>query len=70
MAKHGLRLEVVRRKCFMGQPVLITKDQAVLRIALGSDSLRQLSEDFEQTLLVDNQIIEKLELLAKNLSKL
>jgi len=31
---------IISRKCFMGQPVLISKDEAVLRVALGSDSLR------------------------------
>ena len=33
------------QKCFIGQPVLINKTEAVLRIALGSDSLRDFISD-------------------------
>jgi hypothetical protein len=36
-AEHS---EVTSKICFTGQPVLISKTEAVLRIALGSDSLR------------------------------
>ena len=32
--------DVASEICFIGQPVLISEEQAVLRIALGSDSLR------------------------------
>lgn len=32
--------EITSKKCFTGQPVVISKTEAVLRIALGSDSLR------------------------------
>lgn len=57
-------------KCFLGQPVLISKDEAVLRIALGSDSLRSLESDFEGTLRTDELILEKLDLLAANFGRL
>tara|TARA_B110000285_G_scaffold214985_1_gene260901 strand:+ start:625 stop:1155 length:531 start_codon:yes stop_codon:yes gene_type:complete len=45
--------EIASRKCFIGQPVKINNEQGVLRIALGSDSLRQLREDFDGTLQTD-----------------
>jgi hypothetical protein len=38
------------RKCFIGQPVVISPTEAVLRIALGSDSLRAYIADKAQTI--------------------
>ena len=62
--------EIASRKCFIGQPVKINSDQGVLRIALGSDSLRQLREDFDGTIAVDQQIVEKLAFLSANYDNL
>lgn len=45
--------EITKNKCFTGQPVLINENEAVLRIALGSDSLRDLVNDMEETLKED-----------------
>ena len=38
--KFPERKALASKICFTGQPVLISDEQAVLRIALGSDSLR------------------------------
>ena len=43
----------VKNKCFTGQPVLINENEAVLRIALGSDSLKDIINDMENTLKQD-----------------
>lgn len=60
--------------CFIGQPVLISKDEAVLRIALGSDSLRQVIEDKKNGTNVahkeDDVICQKMAFLAENYDKL
>ena len=37
--------DIVSHRCFIGQPVVISKEEAVLRIALGSDSLRAFISD-------------------------
>ena len=54
--------------CFIGQPVLISKEQAVLRIALGSDSLRQVIDDsrFGVTIAAESDfiIVEKMAFLG------
>ena len=39
-AQFPMEKEIASKKCFIGQPVKINSDQGVLRIALGSDSLR------------------------------
>jgi len=49
---------------------MISKTRAVLRIALGSDSLRQYYEKPEETILVDNIIIQKLAFLGLNFTSL
>ena len=40
--------EIATNICFTGQPVFISKDQAVLRIALGSDSLREVINEMSE----------------------
>ena len=62
--------EVASRKCFIGQPVLISATEAVLRIALGSDSLRAYIDNADETLQQDKHIIEKMAMLGKNYDKL
>ena len=44
---------------------MISKQEAVLRIALGSDSLRNYVSNKEKTLAEDYIIIEKMALLGK-----
>ena len=63
-------IEISARKCFIGQPVKINKAEGVLRIALGSDSLRQLYTDFDGAIKTDAQIIEKLGFLSSNYNEL
>lgn len=57
--------ELTKNKCFTGQPVVINEQEAVLRIALGSDSLRDLVQDIEQTLKEDAQILSKMSFLGE-----
>ena len=58
------------QKCFIGQPVLISPTEAVLRIALGSDSLRNYIEDQNKTLEEDKLIVDKLAFLGKEYNTL
>jgi hypothetical protein len=44
---------ITSKICFTGQPVVISKTEAVLRIALGSDSLRSFIKNKEKTLADD-----------------
>ena len=66
--------DLASKICFTGQPVLISEEQAVLRIALGSDSLRQVIDDFEKGTEVakkeDQLICEKMAFLGQNFEKL
>ena len=66
--------DLVSKICFTGQPVLISNEQAVLRIALGSDSLRQVISDFEKgddiAKKEDELICEKMAFLGANFAKL
>jgi hypothetical protein len=64
--------------CFTGQPVVISSEQAVLRIALGSDSLRQVIDDMNQAAASpkriakneDALICQKMSLLGQHFNKL
>mmetsp|Transcript_5386 Transcript_5386/g.9049 ORF Transcript_5386/g.9049 Transcript_5386/m.9049 type:complete len:484 (-) Transcript_5386:110-1561(-) len=60
--------EIVSKKCFTGQPVLISKSEAVLRIALGSDSLRDMIERPLEASKEDEYITRKLAFLGKHLN--
>ena len=62
--------DIASRICYTGQPVLISKEEAVLRIALGSDSLREYIEDGPSTLQQDFTIIEKLSFLGERFNDL
>lgn len=66
--------ELTSKICFTGQPVLISEQEAVLRIALGSDSLRQVIEDMENGTTVaqaeDDLICQKMAFLARNFGRL
>lgn len=66
--------DLASKICFTGQPVLISNEQAVLRIALGSDSLRQVIDDTEKGENVshgeDDLICQKMAFLARNFGKL
>jgi hypothetical protein len=66
--------ETASEICFTGQPVLISPEKAVMRIALGSDSLRQVMDDknfnTEIVKVSDFVIIQKMAFLASNFDKL
>jgi hypothetical protein len=58
-------------KCYIGQPVSVAKGGGcVLRIALGSDSLRQLVNDVAGARGADAAIVKKLSLLTKRFDEL
>lgn len=64
--------EVASTICYVGKPVKISKDKGVLRIALGSDSLRHVVKDMKDgtqtggnsTISEDAIIVKKIALLA------
>ena len=66
--------DVVSRICFTGQPVHISKDEAVLRIALGSDSLREVIKNLEQKQTTASQtdlaILEKMSFISYKFNEL
>ena len=55
---------ILGKICFIGQPVLINEDKAVLRIALGSDSLRQFIDNKDAALKDDKAICSKMSMLG------
>ena len=61
---------ILDKKCFSGQPVLISKEEAVLRIALGSDSLREVLKAKSDALAADYQIIQKMSVLGQRYNEL
>lgn len=61
---------ILEKKCFSGQPVLISKEEAVLRIALGSDSLREVLKAKSDALAADYQIIQKMSVLGQRYNEL
>ena len=66
--------KIASRICFTGQPVLINKEEAILRLALGSDSLRQVIEckktGSTEAVDTDFKIIEKMSFLGSKLNEL
>ena len=58
------------KRCFIGQPVTINASQGVLRIALGSDSLRRFIEDPASVLKDDCLLIEKMSMMAEEFHSL
>ena len=70
--------EIVKRICYIGQPVQVCEDTAVLRLALGGDSFRQVVTDLKKdkdtgpgTAAADDRLIlGKLHFLAQNYGQL
>ena len=70
--------EIVKKICYIGQPVQVCEDTAVLRLALGGDSFRQVVKDFNNdndtgpgsAVADDRLILEKLNFLAMNYGQL
>ena len=61
---------VLSTPIFIGQPVAVTDSHAIVRIALGAESLLSYDVDKEQTLRDDKVTIEKLSAIAKYFSVL
>ena len=57
---------VAANRCYIGQPVSITKEDAVVRTALGSDSLRAILANEKAALAEDSAILAKLSYLVRN----
>ena len=51
--------------CNLGQPVNVAESHAILRIALGSESLASFIDDKEKTLDEDRMAVQKLASVAK-----
>ena len=70
--------DIVKQICYIGQPVSISKNESVLRIALGGDSFRQVVKDMKNdsdtgpgsAVADDKIIIKKLAFLAENFEEL
>ena len=55
---------------YIGQPVDVSKDFAIVRIALGAESLLSYSEDKGKTLREDEMTVKKLAAIGNNFEKL
>jgi hypothetical protein len=62
--------DALATSCFIGQPVDVSGTHAILRIALGSQSLAKFLKNPTITLGEDKTVVQKLTAIAKNLSKL
>ena len=62
--------EALATCCFIGQPVDVSETHAILRIALGSESLASFLKDPNSTLGEDELVVRKLAAIAKNFSTL
>jgi hypothetical protein len=58
--------EALSTRCFIGQPVDVADSHAILRIALGSESLSNYLENQISTLREDEMAIRKLACIAKH----
>ena len=61
---------ILKKECYMGQPVEIGSDFAVLRIALDYENIFQLKTNFEATLAEDKKLLSKLQSIIKNYQSL
>jgi hypothetical protein len=57
--------EALASSAFIGQPVSVSHDFAIVRIALGVDSLLEYSKDKAKTLREDQMVVNKLGAIAK-----
>ena len=55
---------VAARRCYIGQPVSLTKDECVVRVAAGSDAICLMCTDPKAALAADALILSKLALLV------
>jgi hypothetical protein len=61
---------ILATACNLGQPVDVAESHAILRIALGSESLASYLEDSEKTLRDDQVVVKKLALVARYFDQL
>eukprot|EP00956_Cyclotella_meneghiniana_P024753 scaffold50131_cov56-Cyclotella_meneghiniana.AAC.2 len=62
--------EALLTRCFIGQPVDVADSHAILRIALGAESLSNYLENPSSTLHEDRMAIRKLSAIAKHFAAL
>lgn len=62
--------EALSQVAYIGQPVDVSDDFAIVRIALGAESLLSFSEDKEKTLAEDELAVRKLAAIGKNFENL
>ena len=60
-----LEHEVAARRCYIGQPVSLTKEECVVRIAAGADTIREMCTDPKSVLAQDAAVLAKLHLLVE-----
>eukprot|EP00277_Geminigera_cryophila_P001574 CAMPEP_0179416164 /NCGR_PEP_ID=MMETSP0799-20121207/6642_1 /TAXON_ID=46947 /ORGANISM="Geminigera cryophila, Strain CCMP2564" /LENGTH=489 /DNA_ID=CAMNT_0021188997 /DNA_START=57 /DNA_END=1526 /DNA_ORIENTATION=+ len=56
--------DVAARRCYIGQPVSLTKEECVVRVAAGSDAIRLMCDHPKSALAEDAAILAKLALLV------
>jgi len=56
--------DVAARRCYIGQPVSLTKEECVVRVAAGSDAIRLMCDNPKAALAEDAAILAKLALLV------
>lgn len=57
--------DILSRSCFIGQPVDVSESHAIVRIALGSESLASFVQNKDATLQEDELAVKKLAVIAK-----
>jgi hypothetical protein len=62
--------EALSTRCFVGQPVDVADSHAILRIALGAESLSRYLDNPTATLGEDEMAVRKLSAIAKHFSTL
>jgi len=62
--------EVAARRCYIGQPVSLTSEECVVRVAAGSDSIRLMCQNPKAALAEDAAILAKLALIVEAFEQL
>jgi len=63
-------IDIISTRCFIGQPVDVSESHAILRIALGADSLESYIQDRDTTIREDQITVQKLAAIARNFETL
>ena len=67
---HKMQNEVAAQRCYIGQPVSLTSDECVVRVAAGSDTIRLMCDNPKAALAEDAAILAKLALLTEAFEQL